>query len=168
MRRGTQVQPSLVLAAILSCSCATAVPRPQTALDESCAGLAGSWEGTLSVRGDESKSVAGGNDLRLRLVFAGPQARVFLVEGGSWMEAKSGSFAARCLGPSAIVHAIDSDRDLDGTWVESWVIAVTARSRDEVLARWVRMVNNLDLPLENRSSKFSFDGLGTLRRVSTP
>ena len=152
------------------CACATAAQRPSSPSDGNCSALKGGWEGTLPVRTVRSEGTdisAAREEVTLRLVFAGEQPKVYSVASGTWMEVKPGSFSARCLGPSAVVHAIDSARDADGTWVESWVLAVTVRDPEDLLARWIRMVNNVDLPLTNRSSKFSSDAVGILRRVPT-
>jgi hypothetical protein len=62
-------------------------------------------------------------------------------------------------------HAIDSERDADGSWVETWVVAVTVRNPEELMVWCIRMVDNVDLPLTNLSSRFSFEGIGILRRV---
>ena len=148
--------------------CATTPQRPGPATDGNCAALKGAWEGTLAGNSQGTGTPARRDEVTLRLVFAAEQPRVFLVEGGKWIEAKSGKFHARCLGPSAVVEAIDSDKDADGTWVETWVLAVTVRGSEELLARWIRMVNNVDVPLTNRSSKFSSEAVGTLRSVPMP
>ena len=145
--------------------CATTMQRPGSPSDGSCNAVKGAWEGTLSVHSETTNDSAVHDEVTLRLAFTGEQPKVYLVERGTWMESKPGSFRARCLGPSAVVHAIDSARDADGTWVETWVLAVTVRDPEELMARWIRMVNNVDLPLTNRSSKFGSEGVGILRRV---
>jgi hypothetical protein len=150
------------------CACAATQPRHGSPSEGMCSALKGSFEGTLPVRSvhsDGKEDSAVSDEVTLRLVFAGEQPRVYLSERGTWMEAKPGSFSARCVGPSAIVHAIDSARDADGTWVESWVLAVTVRDPEKLLTRWIRMVNNVNLPLTNPSSKFSSEAVGILQRA---
>ena len=80
----------------------------------------------------------------------------------------SGELAARLLQDGLSVVAIDSDRDSDGIWYESWVITLTVIDADRALVRWVRMVNNTNLPLTNPSSRFSYQGVGVLQRGPAP
>lgn len=164
MRRYFDVNPAVVPAMLLVCSCATAAPRTTASTAGTCSALQGTWEGTLPIYKEEAKQSAPREEVTLRLAFSGDQPRVFLVERGAWMEAKPGSFVARCLGPSAVVHAIDSAKDSDGTWVETWVLAVTVRDAQELATRWIRMVNNVDVPLTKPSSKFSYEAVGVLRK----
>src|SRR5205823_4666195 len=70
--------------------------------------------------------------------------------------------------PDAVIAAIDSDRDSDGIWYESWVITLTVIDADRALVRWLRMVNNTNLPLTNPSSRFSYQGVGVLQRGPAP
>ena len=165
MRRSPSPFPrAFVHILFLICGCSAALPRRGPATDGDCNGLRGTWEGALPIDARSDDSVVH-DEVILRLALTGDQPKVYLKERGTWMEVKPGAFAVRCLGPSAVVHAIDSGRDSDGTWVESWVLAVTVRDPKDLLARWIRMVNNVDLPLTNRSSKFGYQGAGILRRV---
>jgi len=166
-RRYFDVNSAVGYAILLMCGCATGAPRGASSTSGSCSALQGSWEGTLPIYREEAKQSATREEVTLRLAFAGDQPKVFLVDRGSWMEAKPGKFVARCLGPSAVVDAIDSASDSDGTWVETWVLAVTVRDAQELAVRWTRMVNNVDLPLTNPSSKFSYQAVGTLQRKAT-
>ena len=81
--------------------------RPASSTGGSCSALKGTWEGTLPIYREEAKGSAARDEVTLRLTFGGEQPRLFLVERGTWMEAKPGAFVAQCLGPSAVVQAID-------------------------------------------------------------
>ncbi|HYZ90576.1 MAG TPA: hypothetical protein VE620_14870 [Myxococcales bacterium] len=158
-----------VHAVVLFFGCATAAQHPSSLTEGSCNALKGTWEGTLPIH-HETNQPDVHDEITLRVAFGGERPKVYLVERGAWMEAKAGNFVGECLGPSAVIHAIDAGRDSDGVWVETWVLAVTARDRDELITRWIRMVNNVDLPPTAASSKFSYDAVGVLRKsaVSNP
>jgi hypothetical protein len=55
-------------------------------------------------------------------------------------------------------------RDNEGTWVETWVFAVTQKDRETLIAGFLRLVNNNDLPLSVDHSKFSGAETGELQR----
>jgi hypothetical protein len=154
---------AVCIAGLLLAGCATVTPRPD-ALTVDCAALAGPWAGSLLVAKATGPGEAD-DELKLRLVFAGDVPRVYIEERGHWMEAKPGSFRSRCLGPTAIVHALDSGRDDDGTWVEGWTLTVTTRDADSLLARWTRVVNNID---SKKAGKFASGATGVLERVKLP
>lgn len=159
----------LVLPLLLACASTRPAPSPPAqAPTASCTELSGSWEGAFPIQGRRADGSTGTDELTIRLTFAGEQARLFSVEQGTWVEVKPGAFTARCLGPSAVVEAIDTGSDSDGRWFETWALAVTAMGRAEALARWVRLVNNVDVPPATPHSTFSYEGVGVLRRVPTP
>jgi hypothetical protein len=168
----TRSRRALLAAIALGCACATAPRRPAAGAApsgaSSCDALQGTWEGTFPIHVTTADGATADDQLTVRLMLSGERPKVFIVEHGSSTEAKRGSFAARCLGPSAVVHAIDSAEDADGRWVESWVLAVTARDRGELLVRWIRMVNNVALPVTTPHSRFSAEGVGVLRSVAAP
>ena len=152
-----------VLALALICSCAAA-QRPAADHRDDCSQLTGTWEGTFPIETVPLDSSATPDEVTLRVVFSTGAPKVFSVERGVLVEVKSGSFAARCLGPSAVVHSIDSARDHDGRWYETWVLVLTMRDQGALLARWVRMVNNATSPSNSKWSKFSSSGAGLLSR----
>ena len=96
----------VVHAILLACGCATAATA-SVINRRRCSALKGTWEGTLPIYREEAKGSAARDEVTLRLTFGGEQPRLFLVERGTWMEAKPGAFVAQCLGPSAVVQAID-------------------------------------------------------------
>jgi hypothetical protein len=124
----------------------------------------GVWEGSLG-------PVNGGGlarsdkPLPVRLTIQGSTARVF-VGAGFGDEVKPGNFVVQRLMTNLVVYAMDSDSDDDGTWVESWVFALTQKDRNTLIANFYRVVNNLNVPLSNTQSKFSVGMTGELRRSS--
>ncbi|MGZ5106019.1 MAG: hypothetical protein ACXWHB_15935 [Usitatibacter sp.] len=61
--------------------------------------------------------------------------------------------------------SMDSGKDEDGTWVETWTFAMSLTDPDHMLVHWTRIVNNLDLPRAKKGSKFSSVGMGEFARV---
>ena len=163
MRRG--FAPFLVL--VLLFSCASARHSGPASTGDSC-GVQGTWSGSFAIEGNGIGGPPRADTLDLRLVLMDSAAKVFSKEQGTWMEDKPGRFSLRCAGPNAVIAAIDSDRDSDGIWYESWVITLTVIDADRALVRWVRMVNNTNLPLPNPSSRFSYQGVGVLQRGPAP
>ena len=76
------------------------------------------------------------------------------------------NFQFRKVETSAVITALDSGNDEDGHWVETWDFAMTLKDPDHMIVHWTRIVNNLDLPLEQKGSKFSVVEMGELTRVS--
>jgi hypothetical protein len=104
--------------------------------------------------------------IQIRLLLSHGLARVFMLESAGWEEKKPGRLRMEALGPNAIISSIDDGRTPNGgPWVETWIVAITARTNDELLMRWVRLVNNTEAPLSNPDSKYTFDGEGVLKRV---
>jgi hypothetical protein len=62
--------------------------------------------------------------------------------------------------------AIDSGKDNDGVWVETWAFVITQKDRNTLITNLYRVVNNTDLPLNIDYSKFSSAKAGELKRVS--
>ena len=142
--------------------------RPDSKQENDCGAVQGDWHGFLEIvgKGTDEADLHDRLELVLRL---SQQPRVFSMERvgerAGWIEVKPGTFSIRCLGPSAFLGTIDTALDHDGRWYESWVMTATIIDSDRLLLHWVRMVNNADLPLTNRNSKFSYAGTGVLGRA---
>ncbi len=61
--------------------------------------------------------------------------------------------------------SIDTGKDEDGLWVETWVFAMTLTDPDHMLVHWTRVVNNTDMPKGQKGSKFSSTGMGEFARL---
>jgi len=131
--------------------------------------LDGAWEGSLAF----INPPAGGGtatktySVAFRIVLSGTTARVFTqgASGEPFQEAKPGSFRAGQLGPNGVIVSIDSGRDDEGTWYETWDFAITLKDDKTLLATFYRIVNNVDLPLSIAHSKFSSMAIGELTRT---
>jgi hypothetical protein len=69
---------------------------------------------------------------------------------------------------NATATSLDSGNDEDGHWVETWSFAMTLEDRDHMILHWTRIVNNVNLPLDKKISKFSVVEMGKLLRVASP
>jgi hypothetical protein len=69
------------------------------------------------------------------------------------------------LATNAVATAIDSGNDEDGSWVETWSFVMTLKSPDKMIVHWTRVVNNMDMPVDLKASKFSAAGMGELNRA---
>lgn len=76
-----------------------------------------------------------------------------------------GKFQFVHLATNAIAISLESGRDEDDTWVETWSFAMTLTDPDHMTVHWTRIVNNIDLPKNERGSKFSIVGMGELVRM---
>lgn len=131
--------------------------------------LNGQWEGSLKKREpltspDLTKS-PDADDLKLRVMLDGWNAKVFLFDDGEWREVMPNSFKVTRYSTNAIAIAIDSSGSEKGGWVESWAILMTVKNDDEILAEWTRVVNNLSIAAPNVAQTFSMGAVGTLHRM---
>ena len=145
--------------AILFAFVLTALP----AAAQSLASLNGTWEGSLRVTGSQGDVDV--QPYKVRIVIAGAAARVFVESGSQFQEVKPGVFRVGGLGPSAIIVALDSGGDNEGTWYETWDFAVTLKDSNTLMTNLSRIVNNADLPLSSTHSKFSVAAMGELLRT---
>lgn len=122
--------------------------------------LNGLWEGSLIADASEAP-------LYLRLYITDNNVKVWLVDSGEWVEAKPGIFQIHKLLCNAVIYSTDfgvGDVE-DDVWVESWAILATLRTSNELLVTWSRMVNNVNMPIDEASSKFSSQLMGSMKRV---
>jgi hypothetical protein len=76
-----------------------------------------------------------------------------------------GKFKFVQLATNAIAISLDKGNDEDGTWVETWSFAMTLTDSDHMTVHWTRIVNNIDMPKNQKGSKFSSVGMGELVRM---
>jgi hypothetical protein len=120
----------------------------------------GNWEGILHLKRTPAE------DFGLRLSLETTGVKVFHRNSisGIWAEAMPGLFHISRQGSNAVIQATDSGNDEDGTWVETWALIVTSKSRDELQVEWVRLVNNINLPISRPGKVFSEHSTGNFRR----
>jgi hypothetical protein len=61
---------------------------------------------------------------------------------------------------------VSNGRDEDGRWVEHQSLVLTMRDADRLLVYLLRVVNNVDLPRDDKNSNWSFLRVGTLERAN--
>jgi hypothetical protein len=88
---------------------------------------------------------------------------VYTVQPQGAREVKPGAFHIVRLMTNAVIYAVDSGRDDEGTWVETWVFTVTQENGTTLLTNFARQVNNVDLPLSRDHSKFTKEAAGELQ-----
>jgi hypothetical protein len=127
----------------------------------------GTWEGRLSWAAAPGLSEGPASNLgfSFRVVIRNTAVQVFTLKGAAAEEVKPGSFRLVRLGTNALVVAIDSGKDDDGTWVETWAFALTVKDNNTLSSIWLRQVNNNNLPPGVEDSKFSVVQAGEFKRV---
>ena len=132
--------------------------------------LDGTWQGQMKWL-DTGNSRRHGEAFAQRIIIQGPGARVFRFKGEqpdeiTWDSTKEWPFQVQRKGTNAVISAINSGRDDDGQFVETWVFAVTQKDRNTLISSLLWVMNNNNLPLGVDYSKFSLAAMGELRRVS--
>jgi hypothetical protein len=142
--------------------------QPTTSTEIPSETLNGTWEGELSPVDYRNTGIADLSKLapaRLQMIIKGSRARVQIKSNdGKLEEVKPGEFRVARRISNAAVIAIDSGEDDDGTWVETWLFAITAKDNDTLLVQLVRQVNNINLPVTVDYSKFACTWAGELKR----
>jgi hypothetical protein len=159
-----------VFLAIAALVAAAAPTGAQNAVqDQGLGPLNGTWEGELAVvdyrnMAEPDRSKLSPTTWR-RLVIQEAAAKVFYkTKEGEVREVKPGAFRVQRHLSNAVVTAIDSGQDKDGTWVETWLFAVTQKDRTTLTVEAARLVNNVNLPLTVPYSKFALAWAGELQR----
>lgn len=154
---------SKALSASADCA-ATDNPVHNTALPSAGAGgaLAGNWEGTLKLKH------APFEELRLRFTLVDSEIKIFHFNSvnGLWSEAMPGQFQISYNQGNAVIHGTHNGPEGDEKWVETWVLAVTALSKDSARVEWLRLVNNVNLPVSKTGRTFSEGAEGILTRLT--
>jgi TonB family protein len=126
--------------------------------------LDGTWEGDLTYLHGATLSPKGAT-VRYRITIQGSSVQVYLIQPQGVKEVKSGAFHIERLMTNAVIYATDSGHDNEGTWVETWVFAVTRENGTTLLTNFGRLVNNLDLPFTSDHSKFAKAAAGELKLI---
>ena len=124
--------------------------------------LNGNWEGVLNLKSSASET------LGIRIILGNSGVKLFHQnsKSGAWSEAMPGLFEITRKDGNAVLNATDSGSDSEGTWVETWALVASYRSHDELQVEWVRLVNNIDLPVSDSRKTFSEGAAGILKRVN--
>jgi hypothetical protein len=132
--------------------------------------LDGTWQGQMKWL-DMGDGRRHGEAFTQRIVIQVPGARVFRFKGEQaeeikWDATKEWQFQIQRKLTNAVVFAMNSGRDDDGQYVETWVFALTQKDRNTLITNLLWVMNNNDLPITVDHSKFSLAAKGELRRVS--
>jgi TonB family protein len=125
--------------------------------------LDGTWEGDLTFLQGATLSPKGVAMARYRITIQGSSVQVYVVQPQGVKEIKPGAFHIEHLLTNAVIYATQSGKDHEGTWVETWVFAVTREDGTTLLTNFGRVVNNIDLPLSHDDSKFAKAAAGELK-----
>jgi hypothetical protein len=153
---------SLVGALAIAWGLSILMPRQAEAQD--FGPVNGTWEGSLGPVSGPGL-FASDKPLLIRIIVRDEGGQVFTGENFN-DEVKPGRFKVERVATNMIVFAIDSGKDNDGVWVETWAFVVTQKDRNTLITNLYRVVNNTDLPLNIDHSKFSSAKAGELKRVS--
>jgi hypothetical protein len=88
----------------------------------------------------------------------------------TWDEILPGQFNVDFLGTNALIYIVHAGRiptPAGSKWFETYIVAVTARTSNTLLVRWVRCVNNIDTKPDDPDRAFTVDGEGILDKVSS-
>lgn len=130
--------------------------KEHLANEQKLAGLFdGTWEGDLVFHEPKYTS-------RYRITIQGSAVRVYVQHPQGMIEAKPVAFHIERVMTNAIIYATDSGQDNEGTWVETWVFAMTQENGTTLLTNLTRLVNNIDLPVSNDHGKFAEEAAGKL------
>jgi hypothetical protein len=168
------------ISAALALSVATLLPLPFAfAEGESPEGIKlraasydGKWSGVINCLYDPGLWPNDECDIGLTFEIRGRDIAVTqIVRTKTGEETKSdvdpGRFEFFRLAVNAIAIAIETGKDEDGTWVETWSFAMTLKDADHMIVHWTRVVNNIDMPLDKPASKFSSVGMGEMVRAGS-
>jgi hypothetical protein len=153
---------SLVGALTIAWGLSILMPRQAEAQD--FGPVNGMWEGGLDPVSGPGL-FASDKPLLIRMIVRDDGVQVFTGENFN-DEVKPGRSKVERVATNMIVFAIDSGKDNDGVWVETWAFVITQKDRNTLITNLYRVVNNTDLPLNIDYSKFSSAKAGELKRVS--
>lgn len=130
----------------------------------------GKWSGTIKCVYDPGLWPEDECDIGLTFEIHGSSLSVQqVVRSKNGKETKSevnpGKFQLSRLATNAVAISLDTGNDEDGTWVETWSFAMTLTDPDHMTVHWTRIVNNIDMPKNEKGSKFSSVGMGELVRI---
>jgi len=161
---------ALVTLALLFLGSANAQPPGPIGEKLRAAPYDGKWTGVVNCLYDPGLWPADECEVRFTLDIRGPLVLVEqIIRSKKGEEIKSninpGKFTFVRVSTNAIAMSINTGKDEDGLWVETWAFAMTLRDPDHMLVHWTRVVNNTDMPKEQKGSKFSSTGMGEFARL---
>ena len=130
----------------------------------------GRWTGNAKCLYDPGLPAGEECDVRLTLDIDGKVVSVHTVRTKNGKESvwdvKAGRLTFAQNLTNALLYSINTGRDSDGRWAETWSFAMTLRDADHMIVQWTRIVNNIDLPTDDKNKTFAFVRIGELVRLS--
>lgn len=131
--------------------------------------LGGTWEGPLVASTTDSNGLPVSFKFDLKIEIAGRGARVYVRKyvGETWQEqAVPDGFVFNAMGTNAVIYANRAGRTPpDGSrWFETYLVAASVKSPDQLLVHWMRMVTNLDTPVDDPDHAGTSSADGVLSR----
>lgn len=122
----------------------------------------GVWKGRLAIaQTSNAEASREFEELPLQLTIQADKADVVFRD----KSVKAGKFKVVTVGASAVVFAIDSGTDEDGTWIESWVFSTTQKDAGTLIVNLSWMVNNTNLAPDNKIGRLHAIAVGEFRRM---
>ena len=143
--------------AVFAMSGSSAATQPGT--------LDGMWEGKLTRIHGPGLTERDAPPQTWRFVIEGDIVHVFIIRDGQVQEVKSGRFRIQRHMTNAVISAVDSGGDSDGTWVESEAFTLLLKRPDTVGVIFAGAINNVSSPLDQPISKMLSVATGDFVRV---
>lgn len=134
----------------------------------------GSWEGQVFTY---TRDMTKGNPMKLKdkpghiriVIRHNPSELWYKDKTGKWKQSsRKGFFSGfqyeRQAG-TIVGRFLRTGHDKDGQWVEQQLLYFTRKDSDTIILYWFRGVNNVNVPLSKRHSKFAFFRSGELKKV---
>jgi hypothetical protein len=142
---------------------ASSVACFQIANAQEFGGIDGIWQGTLKVVATSNpEASADFEKFPCRLEIERGAVRVYFRS----KEVKPDLFKIETHKTNAVIWATDSGQDSDGTWVETWAVAITEKDRGNVIVNVSWLVNNIDISATTALGRISASAVGEFQRVS--
>jgi len=159
----------VVAASVLPVPAAAQTVSPESA-ELRAASYDGEWSGSIKCLYDPGLWPEDECDIGLVFKIKGSVIQVQqIIRSKKGEETKSdinpGQFLLLKLATNAVAISLGTGKDEDGTWVETWSFAMTLKDPNHMIIHWSRIVNNLDMPVGKKASKFSSVGMGELTRT---
>ena len=127
--------------------------------------MEGTWEGILSYQSAQGLYNPGWSADCWRFIISSGVAKVFMKrDNGAFHEVKPGKYKLQIFMANALITAIDSGDDKDGTWVETEAFILTQVDGNKLGAILAGAVNNIDVPTDQITSKFFYTATGEMLR----
>lgn len=159
----------LLLAPVIALASISATEAPKPNKELRAASYEGKWSGVVKCLYDPGLWPEDECDVKFTFDIYGNSIFVEqIIRNKNGKESKStvypGEFRFLRLATNAIAIAMRTGNDEDGTWVESWSFSMTLADPNHMIVHWTRIVNNVDMPVGKKGSKFSSVGMGDLVR----